>query len=336
MSSDESDTCNPVIAEVTRGGIVESRHRGAYCIADSDGGIIAASGDIETPVFPRSSIKAMQALAMVEAGVADRFGFTEAEIALSCASHAGEEEHIATARAMLAKIGLDESAYECGPHWPDHEASAFALARAGAAPGRVHNNCSGKHAGMLGLARVLDAPAEGYTRLDHPVQQAVAQVIGDVCHVNMAAAPCGIDGCSVPNWALPLRNLAYGFSRFGTGQGFSEARAEAARRIIAAVRSAPFMVAGTGRFCTNVMQAVPQVFVKTGAEGMFCGTVPETGIGIALKCDDGAKRGAECLMAQLLTRYSGLGAEETAKLETFTRVALFNRAGLEIGEVRAI
>jgi L-asparaginase II len=325
---------NPIIVEVTRGGIVESRHRGAYSICDAAGEELAAAGDTSQAIFPRSAIKAFQALAMVEAGVADRFDFSAAEISLACSSHAGEPKHVETAHSMLRKIGLVEADYACGPHWPSNEAAARELARAQDHPGQVHNNCSGKHAGMLGLAVLLEAPREGYIKRDHPVQRAVGRVISKMCDVDVDTVPCGIDGCSVPTWAIPLKSLAKGFARFATGEGLSTERQAACRRIIAAVRAYPFMVAGTGRFCTDVMQAVPEVFVKTGAEGVFCGCVPASGIGIALKCDDGGTRAAECLMAHLLARHAGLDADSAAALQRFVRVVLVNRAGLDVGEVR--
>ena len=327
---------NPVIAEVTRGGIVESRHRGAFCVVNAEGRVVAQAGDIGRPVFPRSSIKAFQALAIVEAGVADCFGFSDAEIALACASHRGETEHISTARAMLAKIGLNETSYECGPHWPNNTEAAHALARVADHPERIHNNCSGKHAGMLGLAVHLGVEPAGYVKHGHAVQRAVAKVIGEMCDVDMKAAQWGVDGCSVPTWALPLERVAHGFARFGSGRGLSKERAAACRRIVDAVRAHPFMVAGTGRFCTNVMQAVPDVFIKTGAEGYYSGMVPAAGIGIALKCDDGGSRAAECLIGHVLSRHCALGEAALKALEKFHTSTLTNAAGIEIGEVRAV
>ena len=325
---------NPIIVEVTRGGIVESRHRGSYSICNAGGHELAKAGDTTRAVFPRSAIKAFQALTMVEAGVADRFGFTNTEIALACSSHGGEPAHVETARSMLKKIGLDEAAYSCGAHWPSNEDAAHNLARVQDHPGQIHNNCSGKHAGMLGLAKQLGAPVEGYVQRDHPVQQAVGRVIGEMCGVRVGDVPCGIDGCSVPTWAIPLQALATGFARFATGEGLGAERKSACQKIISAVRAHPFMIAGTGRFCTEAMQAVPDVFVKTGAEGVFCGCVPASGIGIALKCDDGATRAAECLMAHLLVMHGGLTAGSAAKLRRFAHMPVVNRAGINVGEVR--
>lgn len=327
---------NPTLVEVTRGGIVESRHTASYAICNSDGELIGKAGDISAPVFPRSAIKAFQALAMVEAGVADQFGFDDAEIALACSSHNGEPAHVEAARSMLAKAQITEDAYECGPHWPSRDEASRDLAAAGAEPRQVHNNCSGKHSGMLAFAKHLGADLKGYTRPKHPVQQRIAAMMAELCDADVAAAPCGIDGCSVPTWALPLNAWALGFARFGSGNGLSAERRAAADRIITAVRANPFMVAGTGRFCTELMAAVPRAFVKTGAEGVFCGAVPHAGIGIALKCDDGATRAAEKLMARLLIDFGGFDDDECAALQGFAATPVRNRANIETGVLKAI
>jgi len=321
---------NPIVAEVTRGGIVESRHRGAYAVVDQTGHVVSAEGGIAANVYPRSAVKAFQCLAVVESGAADRFGFTEEEVALCCASHNGEPEHVRVARAMLAKAGNGEDLYECGAHWPSHESSRMALIRHGENCGAVHNNCSGKHAGMLALARQLGADPEGYTKLEHPVQRLIAATMGRVCDVNLDAQPVGIDGCSVPTWAMALRNLALGFARFAD-PGFA-----AARRIIEAVRAHPFMVGGTGDFDTLIMEAVPRVFVKTGAEGVYCACVPHAGLGIALKVDDGASRASEVAIASVLSGLDVWTEEEKAALERFRRKPLHNWRQIAVGEVRGL
>jgi L-asparaginase II len=326
---------NPVLVHVTRGGIVESRHRGAFAVADASGGLAVALGDIVEPIFPRSAIKAFQALPMVEMA-ADRFGFTDAELALACASHGGEPEHVRGARAMLAKLGLSESTLECGAHWPYAAEAQHALAAAGERPGPIHNNCSGKHAGMLALALALGADPKGYTDVSHPVQRTIAATLRDLCGIEPDAQACGTDGCSVPTWAMPLEAWARGFARFASGSGLSPERQHAARRIMAAVRNHPFMVAGSGRFCTKLMQAVPRAFVKTGAEGVFCGAVPHAGFGLAVKCDDGAGRAAEAIMAGLLAHLPAWTPDEEARLRSFATVPVTNRAGREVGQLRAL
>jgi L-asparaginase II len=320
---------NPVIVEVTRGGIVESRHTGAWAVVDSNGRLVASAGDIDRPIFPRSAIKAFQCLPVVESGAADRFGFSDEELALACASHNGEAGHVRVARQMLAKAGNAEADFECGAHWPIETTALHELVRHGAEPGQVHNNCSGKHAGMLALARILGADPRGYTRLDHPVQREIARTIGALCDIDLSRQPSGIDGCSVPTWAIPIRNLALGFARFTVA-------GKAASRIIAAVRAHPFMVAGTGRFCTRLMRQVPRAFVKTGAEGVFCGCVPHAGLGIALKCDDGAGRAAEAAMAAVLAGLDAWTAEEAAALQSFANVELTNWRKFHVGDLHAV
>jgi L-asparaginase II len=327
---------NPVLVEATRGGIVESRHTGAYAVVDGHGQIVRSAGDIDQPIFPRSAIKAFQCLPVIESGAADAFGFTDEELALACASHNGEPEHIRVAQSMLAKAGNREEDYECGAHWPHQTSALHDMIRSGEHPRPVHNNCSGKHAGMLALARRLGADTHGYATHDHPVQRVIARVIGELCDVDTDGLAWGIDGCSVPTWAVPLRNLALGFARFGSGVACPQARRQAAERIIATVRNYPFMVAGTDRFCTKLMQAVPRAFVKTGAEGVFCAAIPHAGLGIALKCDDGAHRASEALMAAVLSDLPVWTEGERETLRSFAHIELRNWRKIQVGEIRVI
>lgn len=321
---------NPVIAEVTRGGIVESRHRGAYAVVDATGHVVAAEGGIAAAVFPRSAVKAFQCLPLIESGAADRFGFTDEEIALCCASHNGEAEHVRVARSMLAKASNAEALYECGAHWPFHEDSRVALIRAGQPCCDVHNNCSGKHAGMLALARQLGADPHGYTKPDHAVQRLIASRMGAICDVDLDQQVMGIDGCSVPTWAIPLKNMALGFARFASPD-FAPGR-----RIIEAVRKHPFMVGGTGDFDTLIMEAVPRLFIKTGAEGVYCAAIPHAGLGVALKIDDGAARAAEVAIASVLAGLDVWTPEEKSALEGFRHHDLVNWRKAGVGEVRGL
>jgi len=327
---------NPILVEVTRGGMVESRHSGAYAVLDGKGHVIAAAGDIAMPVFPRSAIKALQCLPVIESGAADHFGFSDEEIALACSSHNGEPAHVAAARSMLAKAGLSEEAYECGAHWPIETHALHDMIRANEKPGQVHNNCSGKHAGMLAVAQQLGADHHAYVARGHEVQRRIARVLSEMCDVDADTLPCGIDGCSVPTWAIPLRNLALGFARLASGENLDPARQAAAARIIAAVRAHPFMVAGTDRFCTKLMTRVPRAFVKTGAEGVFCGAIPHAGLGIAVKCDDGAGRAAEAGFAAVLASLDVWTMEEHAALSSFAHATLKNWRKIEVGEVKAV
>jgi len=324
---------NPVLVEVMRGSIVESRHRGAVAVADAEGRDVLALGDVTIPVFPRSAIKALQALPLVEQGAAARYGFGDQELALACASHSGEPAHVAGVERMLAKAGLSPSALRCGAHFPISQAAAAEVARAGA-PSALHNNCSGKHAGFLCFACALGVDAAEYFRPEHPVQRQVRAVLEDFTGAVLGQEVCAIDGCSVPTWAVPLKNLALGFAKFGTGHGLVPERARAAARLRQACARQPWYVAGTGRFCTEVMQLLGErVFVKAGAEGVYCGAFPEQGLGIAIKCDDGAGRAAQAIMAVIIARFVPLEASEQAALAPYARSSLQNWNGIEVGAI---
>jgi L-asparaginase II len=321
---------NPVIAEVTRGGIVESRHTGAFAVVDRMGRVVASAGGIDQLVFPRSAIKAFQCIPVIESGAADRFGFADEEIALACSSHNGEADHVRVARSMLRKAGNGEANYECGAHWPTEITAHNRAIREFTDALQVHNNCSGKHAGMLALARQLDADPQGYVKRDHPVQRIIAKAMGEMCGCDLDRQPCGIDGCSVPTWAMPIRNTALGFARL-TASGHA-----AGRRIIAAVRAHPYMVAGTGRFDTELMRAVPRVFLKGGAEGVHCGCIPHAGLGIAVKCDDGAARAGETATAAILAGLDVWTEDECRHFDRFKHHGIANWRKIHVGEVRAV
>jgi L-asparaginase II len=326
---------DPVLIEVLRGGSVESRHRGAVAIVDAAGATVFAVGDVAAPVFPRSAVKPLQALPLVESGAADRYALTDEELALACASHSGEPAHVEGVARMLAKAGLDESALACGTHWPTSQNAAFALARTGGSPSALHNNCSGKHAGFLCVACAMDVGHIGYWRPEHPVQRQVRAALEDLTGATLSQDRCAVDGCSVPTWAVPLEHLARAFAKFATGHGLSPERARAAARLHRACAQKPWYIAGTGRFCTEVMQLLSsRVLVKTGAEGVFCGALAELGFGIAVKCDDGANRAAETIMAGLIERFLPLEDRDRAALARFVRPIVRNWSGIEVGVLR--
>ena len=321
---------NPVIAEVTRGNIVESRHRGAFVVTNHNGAVVSSAGDFSSAFFPRSAIKAFQCLPLIESGGAKHFGLDDEEIALCCSSHSGEPEHVRVARSILAKAGVAEACFECGASNPIATEATFQLVRQGEKPQQVHNPCSGKHAGMLALAKHLNAPLQGYSKIDHPVQRAVADCLTRYCDVDVSKAPYGIDGCSLPSWALPMDKVALGFARLGASNDV------APRWIIKAAREHPFMIAGSKRFDTRLMQAVPRLFIKLGAEGVFCGSIPHAGLGFALKCDDGTVRGAEVAIAQALASLPIWTAEEKATLNEFAIEPVTNANKMTVGEIRAV
>ena len=320
---------NPVIAEVTRGAIVESRHRGAYCVMDKAGKQILAEGDLKTLIYPRSAIKAFQCLPVIESGAANRFGLNDEEIALCCSSHSGEAEHVRVAHSILQKAGIDEACYECGVHAPAFKQAAYQLVREGLEPQQIHNSCSGKHAGMLALAKQLNADHHNYVLPGHPVQKAIAKTIERMCDVDLSAAPMGVDGCSVPTWAMPLSNIALGFAKL------ADVDNQAALRITNAARAHPFMIAGTRQFDTRVMQAVPRLFIKFGTEGVYCGSIPHAGLGFALKCDDGATRAAEVASISVVLKLDVWTEAERATLAGFQHETFINWRKIEVGEVHA-
>lgn len=324
---------NPVLVEVLRGGAVESVHRGAVAVFDASGRAIFELGDIDVPVFPRSAVKAMQALPLVESGAADALGFGNRELALACASHSGEPEHAALAAEMLARAGLGEQALECGAHWPSSQRATIDLARKADGPSQLHNNCSGKHSGFLSVCSHCGIDHTGYVAAGHELQEMVRDAMAGVTGARLDAENRGIDGCSIPTYAIPLRALAQGFARMVSGQGLGVVRAQAARRLMEACMAEPFLVAGTGRFDTVLMEAgAGRVFVKTGAEGVYCGALPGQGIGFALKCGDGAARGAEVACAALLARL--MGEDAPSVLAELQRPVLKNWHSIEVGSLR--
>jgi len=335
---------NPILVEVLRGSTVESTHSGAFAIVDGDGAVVASAGDIQRPIFPRSAIKVLQALPLVESGAADRYQLTDAELAIACASHNGEPEHVATALGMLKKAGLDAGALECGTQWPGRESDLRGMFSRQEQAGPLHNNCSGKHAGFvcvacqLALAQGSD-PAEfarGYVRADHPLMREVSAALAATTDTDLARAPVGTDGCSIPTYGIALRNLALAFARVATGQGLAPERARAVLRLRQAVARAPFMVGGTARFDTDVMALLGErVFCKVGAEGVYCASLPEQGLGVALKIDDGNARGAEVAMAALIEGLVRMSEPEALAMAGFSAPVLKNWNGIEVAGLRA-
>ena len=281
----------PLVA-VRRGPVVESIHRGRAVFCDPAGGVIDATGDPEAYVFARSSAKPFQALPLVLSGAADAFGLTDDELAVACASHNAEEPHLAAVRSLLGKAGLSERDLQSGAHPPMHGPEADRLARNGEEPRPVHGNCSGKHAGMLAVCAHEGLDTGGYRNPDHPLQLRIMELLSEVCGLREDEALLAGDDCGVPTFALPLRGLATGFARLATGEGLPKEVADAAQRLGRAMRKHPFMVAGTGRFDTEVMGETDLV-CKSGAEGVFAAgsaTGDAGGWGLAVKISDGAGR----------------------------------------------
>ena len=322
----------PIAVLVWRGAHVESEHRVAYAVADSDGRLLRSAGDIDRPVFPRSAIKPLQALALVESGAAARFAVSERELALACASHSGEPEHVRLVAAWLARLGLDASALECGAHPPRYDQSAERLVAAGHSPERLNNNCSGKHVGMITLARHLGVPVAGYSRADHPVQRRITDILRAMTGLTDLAPPA-IDGCGIPTFPIPLARLATAIARFAHPAGLPSTRAGACLRLQAAMRTHPYLVAGTDRACTDIMTVAPQVLVKSGAEGVYAAFLPKQRLGLVLKVADGANRAAPVALLALLQALRALDARASAALAHRMRPELHNHAGVVVGRI---
>ena len=325
-------THNPILVTLTRGAITESVHRGAFALVDDSGKTRLAVGDVLQPIYPRSAVKPLQALPLVESGAADHWHLGEAELAVACGSHSGETRHLKVIREWLARVGINEEHLECGPHLPLSDIATSRLRVDTASPRRIHNNCSGKHAGLLSTAVYRSEVTRGYLHREHPVQRRVSQVLSQVTGAELVKAPVGVDGCGIPVIGLPLNALALGMARFGTGASLGAARSRSARRLYQAMVREPFMVAGTGRWSTTAIEiGEGQFAVKTGAEGVCCAIVPSLGLGIALKIDDGAARAAEAVMSELLARFAGLKEHTIEKLLTLGQPILYNAAGEAIG-----
>jgi L-asparaginase II len=327
---------NPILAEVTRGDTVESWHRGSFAVVDTEGRVVLSAGDVESAVFPRSAIKPLQALALVETGAADAFHLDDSELALACASHNGEAVHVDAVEQWLARIGCTGGDLECGVQLPGDTKALRELLAAGGRERRAHNNCSGKHAGFLTIARHLGHPTQGYVRLTHPVQQRILGVLEQMTGLDdLAAQPRGIDGCGIPTIAVPLGNLALAMARFADPSDQPEHRQAACARIRHAMAARPYLVAGNARFCTKIMEVTGErALVKTGAEGVYCAAFPHLGLGLGLKIDDGATRAAEAALGHLLRRLEILDDKEVERLAAALRPPVLNRTGEMVGVIR--
>lgn len=335
MSPTDGDAAPPVLVEVLRGPIVESRHRGSFAVVDAAGKVVRSAGVINAPVYPRSAVKPLQALPLIETGAADALALTPREVALACASHKGEPAHVDAVQAWLATAGLDGGALECGAHPPFDPTVAAALARQDAQPSPLHNNCSGKHTGFLCTAVHLGEDPRGYIQPGHPVQKRVAAALAEMTGADLEAAPCGCDGCGIPTYGISLRALARGMARMVDTAGLGPVRARAAGRILDAMAAEPFYVSGTGSFVTECMAAAGDaVRVKTGAEGVYAAALPRLGYGVALKVEDGATRASELAMAALLRSLGCFDEERQHALGKFLDPVVRNVAGLPVGALR--
>lgn len=335
MNLESEKYANPVVVEFRRGGAPEAWHRGAWCVR-RNGAALAAAGDVDRLYFMRSASKFFQAVPTVLAGAAERFGLGDREIALMCASHGGEPDHVETVRGMLDRAGLGADDLACGAHAPLYGPAAAALRERGQRPTRLHNNCSGKHAGMMLGALAMGAPTSNYVDPAHPIQRAIVDLVRDLGEVGGDAFEVMIDGCSAPTFRTSLLHAATAFENFAAPKRrMGAAFAAAAHRIVGALEREPRMIAGTDRFCTTVIEATRgRVFAKVGADGFYGAFAPKDGIGIALHIDDGNWSASERLLTALLDALGLVDERAKAALARFDERVRRNHAGLVVGDVQ--
>ena len=323
---------NPILVNTWRGEIIENRHRGAIAVCDPRGRLVHSWGDVDALVYPRSAIKALQAIPLVESGAADHFQLSGAELALACSSHGGEPRHTTTVRDWLKRLELDEEALECGPHAPSNDKAATALILKHTEPGRIHNNCSGKHTGMLTTARFLEEATRGYIEREHPTQQRWMSALGEMSDLDMQHLPWSGDGCGIRVIAMPLKAIATAFARIAAPDDLDATRVSAIDRITSAIAANPFMVAGSGRLCTEVMELTGRrVIVKTGADGVYTAALRDKNLGVALKIDDGTGEAAQVAILAVLTKLDSLHAAELEALAARCRMPITNTRGVLTG-----
>ncbi|MDI6853753.1 MAG: asparaginase [Deltaproteobacteria bacterium] len=322
----------PLLAEVTRGPEVESRHRGYIAVTDAEGRVFASIGDRDVPVCMRSLAKPFQALPVLTTGAARAFGFGGEELALFSGSLSGQDFHVALVKKILARIGLAPDALQCGAHAPLHRPTAKAMAAAGEKPAPLHHTCAGKHAAMLALCVHHGWPVANYLDFDHPVQQLILKTVGEMVGLAPEDIPVALDGCSAPVFYVPLRNIALGFARLAAAAPDSPPG-----KIMAACLAHPRLIAGDERLETILMETLPgRLFAKTGAEGGFALALKNEGWGVAVKIEDGASRPLNPVIIHLLDRLGLLSPEAREALQTYRQPAILNHRKQEVGRVRPV
>ncbi|HVR47011.1 MAG TPA: asparaginase [Candidatus Binatia bacterium] len=325
----------PLVVEVTRGDLVESVHEVSACAVDARGATLYEAGDVEAPVYLRSAAKPFIAAAVIEAGAGDRFGFDAREIAVMAGSHAGQPFHVDAVRSILRKIGMQPSALQCGAQWPYDEVTANALRRAGEEPTVLHNNCSGKHAGILALCEVAGADPATYLRADNPAQRRILEFCARLSDDDAARWPIAIDGCGIPVYATSLKKAALSFARLASLHGIDERTAAALRAVREAMVAHPQYVAGTGQLDTELMLAAEgSVAAKAGAEGVHGIAAIAQECGYVSKVRDGAARARGPSTVAALCDLGVLNGAQAAALTRFGAPSVYNRAGRVVGEVR--
>jgi L-asparaginase II len=325
---------NPVLVEVYRSGVLESFHRGAVCVVNENGKIVFELGNSKQICFPRSAMKFVQVLPLIELGGIEKFNFTKEEIAIMCGSHNAEPRHLEIVQSILRKIGLDESSLGCGAQYPTDKKSANSLVRTNTKPSAIHNNCSGKHAGMLALCLLMGESTSDYLNHKHPIQKLILRYVSEMYDYPVEEMVCALDGCTAPIYSIPVYNQAICFKNLVDPKSFSTKRQEACSTLIQSISEYPFMVAGSMRYCTDMMEiCAPGIIGKTGAEGVFCMGFPKQKLGVCIKIDDG-KMLPQYNVAQALIEASGLFTKEEMKpLHKYAEDELKNFNNLVTGTI---
>jgi L-asparaginase II len=326
---------NPILVEVYRGGLLESFHRGVVCVVNQQNEIIFSVGDTEQLCYPRSAMKLLQVIPLIINGGMDKFNFTLEEIAVMCGSHNAESEHLHVVNTILQKIGLKPDDLNCGPQYPSSKKDANVLIKADVKPHHIHNNCSGKHAGMLATCVLMNWPIEDYINPNHPLQKAIKEICSLMYEYPEQKMITALDGCSAPIFSVPVKNQAIAYKNLVSNNHLPDAVKEACELVVKAVSAYPFMVAGSKRYCTDMMQiTAPQIIGKTGAEGIFCMTFTEQKLGVCIKIDDG-KMLPQYNVAQALINASGLfNEDELAPLQHHLQAPITNFNKLTTGEIK--
>lgn len=320
---------NPVLVVHTRGGITESFHRGVVCVVNGAGEVIKSAGDVTQICYPRSALKYFQHIPLITSGAFDHYGFTLKELALMCGSHNGEAMHVDTARGILAKIGLGEEYLGCGAQPPTHKKDAHALILAGKEPGAIHNNCSGKHSGFLAWCTYHQQPLDSYLSASHPLHLEIRRITALFHEISEEELITGLDGCSAPIFAMPVVNQAIAYKNLLHPEKFRDEKITRACALIReALQAHPEMVAGTRRYCTDLMAVTKgRVIGKTGADGVYSMAIPDKGWGICIKIDDG-RMGPQYHVAQAVLEHFGLlSSEEALTLHPYLVTENKNYAG---------
>lgn len=331
----------PVLARVLRGGRVESVHRGSVAVVDEDGRLLAWAGTPRAPIYLRSAAKPFQAMPLLEAGGERAFGLTGGEIALMCASHGGETRHVRAAARILRRGRFRVGDLACGAHLPMHEPSARALLARGERPTALHNNCSGKHAGLLLACRLFGFDPSRYWEPTHRLQQEILRHLARFCGVAPARIGIAVDGCSLPVFRLPLSSLALGYARLLSRPAGKERRSSAVpARLCQAMWESPGMVAGRNRFTTDLLEAAPGRWIgKEGAEGVYAiglrGTARQKAVGIAFKIEDGSSRARDAIACDVLRRLGRMIPRAERLLAAYRNPVLRNARGIAVGALEA-